>query len=90
MDKLIVQMNIHAQHQDINMEDKLISISGPKVMESPAGYYIGKDCLVEYNFEDGEVMTITEPYTRITTYYRSAVEAKKSWYDSYPGEALAS
>lgn len=72
------------------MEDKLISVHGPKVMKSAAGYYIGHDCLVEYTFEDGKVMTGPEPYNRLTTYYKSAEEAEKSWYDSYPDEALAS
>lgn len=72
------------------MDDKLLSVSEPKVMQSAAGFYIGKDCQVEYTWEDGETMVATEPYTRMTTYYSSAVEAKKSWYDSYPGEALAS
>ena len=40
------------------------SVSDFKIMKSPAGYYIGKDCQVVYGDE-----TITEPYDRFTDYY---------------------
>ena len=42
-----------------------------KIMKSPAGYYIGKDCQVVYGDE-----TITEPYDRFTDYYPTKTTRK--------------
>lgn len=56
--------------------EEILSMSGPKVMQSAAGYYIGESCVTKYTYEDGETMTITEPYDRYTSYYATREQAE--------------
>lgn len=63
---------------EYNMKDKLLSVSEPKVMQSAAGFYIGKDCKVEYTWDDGETMIATEPYTRLSGYFGTPEQAKEA------------
>ena len=54
--------------------EEILSMSGPKVMQSAAGFYIGETCVTKYTYEDGETMTIEEPWDRYTSYYATADE----------------
>ena len=47
-------------------------------MQSAAGFYIGKDCKVEYTWDDGETMISTEPYTRLSGYFGTPEQAKEA------------
>ena len=49
----------------------------PKVMQSAAGFYIGRSCETEITYEDGDKQIITEPYDRHSGYYPSAEAAQK-------------
>lgn len=49
---------------------KVIEISDYKVMESAAGFYVGRSCLTAY---DGDV--IPEPYDRASDYFETQEEA---------------
>ena len=55
--------------------EEILSMSGPKVMQSAAGFYIGETCVTKYTYEDGESMTIEEPWDRYTPYFATAEEA---------------
>lgn len=52
---------------------KVIEISEYKVMESAAGFYVGRSCLTAY---DGEI--ILEPYDRASEYFET-YEAAESY-----------
>jgi hypothetical protein len=52
---------------------KVIEISDYKVMESAAGFYVGRSCLTAY---DGDV--IPEPYDRASDYFET-YEAAESY-----------
>ena len=41
-------------------------------------FYIGKDCKVEYTWDDGETMIATEPYTRLSGYFGTPEQAKEA------------
>ena len=58
-----------------NSTDKVLKVSGPKVMQSAAGFYVGSDCLTELTYDDGDKQIITEPYDRYTGYYATKKEA---------------
>tara|TARA_B100000902_G_scaffold299863_1_gene287385 strand:- start:51 stop:251 length:201 start_codon:yes stop_codon:yes gene_type:complete len=64
------------------MNEELLSISKPKVMQSAAGYYIGESCMVEYTWEDGEKQIIEEPYDRYTGYFGNK-EAAQNILESF-------
>lgn len=49
---------------------KVIEISDYKVMESAAGFYVGRSCLTAY---DGEI--VSEPYDRASDYFETHEEA---------------
>jgi hypothetical protein len=46
---------------------KVIDISDYKVMESAAGFYVGRSCLTAY--PDGEI--VPEPYDRASDYFET-------------------
>lgn len=52
---------------------KVIEISEYKVMESAAGFYVGRSCLTAY---DGDI--IPEPYDRASDYFET-YEAAESY-----------
>lgn len=52
---------------------KVIEISDYKVMESPAGFYVGRSCLTAYG---GDI--IPEPYDRASEYFET-YEAAESY-----------
>ena len=56
-------------------EDKILSVSEPKVMESAAGFYVGLSCETELLWENGTTDVITEPYDRLSGYFATAEEA---------------
>jgi len=56
-------------------EDKILSVSEPKVMESAAGFYVGQSCETELLWENGTTDIITEPYDRLSGYFATAEEA---------------
>lgn len=60
-----------------NSEDKILEISLPKVMQSAAGFYIGRSCETEITYQDGDKQIITEPYDRHSGYYPTAEAAQK-------------
>ena len=65
-------------------KEEILSMSGPKVMNTPAGYYIGETCVVKYFEEDGSSYTIEEPYDRYTGYFgtkEAAQDILESFYD---------
>lgn len=64
-------------------EDKILSVSEPKVMQSAAGYYIGQSCTVEYYWNDGTTSIAQEPYDRLSGYF-----AEKSLAEVYLTEAF--
>ena len=49
--------------------EEILSMSGPKVMQSAAGYYVGESCVTKYTYEDGQTMTIEEPWDRYSGYF---------------------
>jgi hypothetical protein len=51
-----------------NSDDKILSVSEPKVMESAAGFYVGQSCETELLWENGTTDVITEPYDRLSAY----------------------
>jgi hypothetical protein len=59
-------------------DDKILSVSEPKVMQSAAGYYIGLDCEVEYYWSDGTTSIGKEPYDRLSGYF-----AEKALAEAY-------
>lgn len=63
--------------------EEILSMSGPSVMQSAAGYYVGESCVTKYTYEDGETMTITEPYDRYSGYF-----ASKELAEAYLSEAF--
>lgn len=50
---------------------KVIEISEYKVMESAAGFYVGRSCLTAY---DGDI--IPEPYDRASEYFETYEDAE--------------
>ena len=60
-----------------NSEDKILEISEPKVMQSAAGFYIGRSCETEITYQNGDKQIITEPYDRWGGYYPTAEAAQK-------------
>jgi len=59
------------------VSDEILSMSGPKVMQSAAGFYIGETCVCKYTYEDGTTHTMEEPWDRYTSYYATAEEAEE-------------
>ena len=64
-------------------DDKILSVSEPKVMQSAAGYYIGQSCEVEYYWTDGTTSVGQEPYDRLSGYF-----ADKALAEMYLTEAF--
>tara|TARA_B100001057_G_scaffold500814_1_gene618037 strand:- start:212 stop:430 length:219 start_codon:yes stop_codon:yes gene_type:complete len=62
--------------------EEILSMSGPKVMQSAAGFYIGESCVTKYTYEDGESMTIEEPWDRYTEYFATK-EAAENIMESF-------
>ena len=60
-----------------NSVDRVLEISDAKVMQSAAGFYIGRSCETEITYEDGVKQIITEPYDRHSGYYPTAEAAQK-------------
>lgn len=58
------------------IEDKVLSVSEPLVMESAAGYYIGQTCTVEYTRSDLTTFTGQEPYDRLSGYFSERAVAE--------------
>lgn len=57
-------------------DDKILSVSEPKVMQSAAGYYVGQSCEVEYYWTDGTTSVGTEPYDRLSGYFATPQQAE--------------
>lgn len=57
-------------------EDKILSVSEPKVMQSAAVYYIGQSCTVEYYWNDGTTSIGQEPYDRFSEYFADKAVAE--------------
>ena len=60
-----------------NSEDRILEISDLKVMQSAAGFYIGRSCQTELTYPDGDKQIITEPYDRRSGYYGTAQAAQQ-------------